>query len=128
MSRIRGKNTSPEKLVRGGLRAAGFTGYRTNSSLPGRPDIIFPKARLAVFVDGCFWHKCPEDYKEPDTRKDFWKKKIERNVIRDRQVNGILSSQGWTVVRFWEHQVKASPEVVVQSIAARLKNSKRSGP
>ena len=127
MSRIRGKDTSPERIVRAGLRAASITGYRVNSTLPGKPDIVFPRARLAVFIDGCFWHRCPKDYREPGTRRDFWRKKIGHNVERDRQVDGILAGQGWTVVRFWEHEVSANPEQVVRSLAVRLGNSRRSG-
>ena len=124
MSRIRGRDTSPERAVRAGLRAARIAGYRVNSALPGKPDIVFPRVRLAVFIDGCFWHRCPKDYREPETRRDFWRRKIERNVERDRQVDGILAAQGWTVIRIWEHEVNASPEQVVQSLAVRLRNSR----
>ncbi|QQG48730.1 MAG: very short patch repair endonuclease [archaeon] len=128
MSRIRGRNTSPERIVRAGLKDAKITDYRIHSSLPGKPDIVFPKARLAVFIDGCFWHRCPEDYQEPDTRKDFWRKKIAGNVLRDRHVDGILTGTGWTVMRIWEHDVKARPEHVIRLLAAGLKKSRRSGP
>ena len=127
MSRIRGSNTSPERIVRAGLRAAGIAGYRIHSSLPGKPDIVFPRARLAVFIDGCFWHRCPEDYHEPGTRTVFWRKKIEDNVRRDRRINGILAAQGWNVIRIWEHEVSADPEQAVRSLAVRLKNSRPSG-
>jgi DNA mismatch endonuclease, patch repair protein len=121
MSRIRGSNTGPERIVRKGLRAARIAGYKTHSSLPGKPDIVFPKAKLAVFVDGCFWHGCPEDYHEPETRREFWKRKIGRNITRDREVNATLVGQGWNVMRIWEHQVKRSPDQIIETLVARLK-------
>jgi DNA mismatch endonuclease, patch repair protein len=121
MSRIRGKDTNPEIQVRFLLRSAGIKGYRANSSLIGKPDLVFPKARLAIFVDGCFWHKCPLDYKEPRTRKKFWAKKIAGNIRRDRVVNNTLSSEGWIVLRIWEHQIKRDPSKVVAEIGSRLK-------
>lgn len=120
MSRIRGSNTSPERAVRAGLRAAGVVGYRIHSSLLGKPDVVFPKARLVVFIDGCFWHRCPVDYREPSTRQDFWRKKIEGNVARDRQVNRILASKGWKIMRIWEHEVKEQPEKVVRNLIEQI--------
>src|SRR2546425_535524 len=117
MSRIRGRNTLPETIVRARLRAAGVRGYRIQFSLPGRPDIVFPSAKLAIFVDGCFWHKCPIDYQEPETRRDFWAKKIRGNVDRDREVDKILTDGGWKVLRIWEHEVRKSPESVAETIA-----------
>ena len=120
MSRIRGRNTLPETIVRARLRAAGVRGYRIQFSLPGRPDIVFPSAKLAIFVDGCFWHKCPIDYQEPETRRDFWAKKIRGNVDRDREVDKILTDGGWKVLRIWEHEIRSTPDSVVAAIAAYL--------
>jgi DNA mismatch endonuclease, patch repair protein len=129
MSRIRGRDTRPETEVRAGLRAAGMRGYRTHSSLAGKPDIVFPSAKLAIFVDGCFWHKCPLDYQEPETRRDFWAKKINGNVDRDKKVDKILTDSGWKVLRIWEHEVRKSPESVVETITSCVvgASSTRSG-
>jgi DNA mismatch endonuclease (patch repair protein) len=124
MSRIRAKNTIPETMIRRRLRAAGIKGYRIHTDLNGKPDIVFPRARLVIFVDGCFWHKCPTDYQEPSTRREFWIKKIGANVARDRVVNDILTGKGWKVLRFWEREVKQSPEKVVATVVHYLEQRK----
>jgi DNA mismatch endonuclease (patch repair protein) len=107
MSRIRGRDTTPELQLRKSLWAAGIR-YRLRSKLPGRPDLVFARARVVVFVDGCFWHGCPEHYNKPESRADFWHRKHLRNAVRDREVNELLKSQGWMVLRFWEHELKTS--------------------
>ncbi len=90
-----------------------------------RPDFVFPKLKLAVFVDGCFWHGCPKHATWPKTRAAFWRKKIARNKERDRQVNYALRKRGWTVVRVWEHELtrKREPQLVrrLQRQLRRLK-------
>ncbi len=120
MSRIRGKNTVPEIKLRKMLFAAGIRGYRIHYNLPGKPDIVFVKKKIAVFIDGCFWHKCPVDFQEPENRKEFWMKKIQSNVDRDKKVNAQLKNDGWTVIRIWEHEIKKGPEEVVKKIIALL--------
>ena len=105
MSRVRSKNTKLELLLRKYLFSKGLRGYRVNVNLPGKPDIAFPKYKVAIFVDGCFWHKCPKCFKAPETNKEFWTKKINGNVERDKRVNQQLSETGYTVIRFWEHQI-----------------------
>ena len=105
MSRIRGRNTKPEIMLRSMLFSKGLRGYRL-SGFSGNPDIAYPKYKVAIFVDGCFWHKCPKHYQEPATRRQFWIKKIEGNVKRDLRVNEILKKDKWIVLRFWEHDVK----------------------
>jgi DNA mismatch endonuclease (patch repair protein) len=122
MSRIRGKDTTPELIIRKLLYSRGIRGYRTHYNLPGKPDIVFIKKRLVVFIDGCFWHKCPIDFIEPETRKEFWKNKIDSNVVRDKTVQNLLESSGWTVLRIWEHEVKQNPDEVVDRILNALKN------
>jgi DNA mismatch endonuclease, patch repair protein len=122
MSRIRSKNTSPELIIRKMLFAEGHRGYRIYYDLPGRPDIVFVKKKIAIFIDGCFWHKCPFDFQEPATRKEFWLKKIDSNVERDKRVNDTLQSEGWIVLRFWEHEVKKDPNNVIEKILERIKN------
>lgn len=116
MSMIRGKNTRPEIKLRKHLYSSGIRGYRIHYTLPGKPDIVFPKYKIAIFIDGCFWHKCPLCFKEPDTRKDFWMAKIEKNVERDRKVNSELEEKGWKVIRIWEHDIRKNPESVIQKI------------
>lgn len=68
-----------------------------------RPDVVFPRARVAVFVDGCFWHRCPEHCQMPKANRDYWEPKLTRNVERDREADAALKSAGWTVLRFFEH-------------------------
>jgi len=104
MSRIRGKgNASTEQRMIELFREHGIKGWRRNWPLTGKPDFVFPKLRVAVFVDGCFWHRCPKCYRKPATNAEFWEAKIGRNVERDKEVNGELKKKGWKVVRIWEH-------------------------
>ena len=104
MSRIRGKDTKPELIFRKALWSAGLR-YRLKSKLPGRPDLVFPGRKVAVFVDGCFWHQCPEHFQWPKNRPNFWKKKITRTVERDKEVTDQLKKMGWKVLRVWEHEL-----------------------
>ncbi len=106
MSRIKGKNTKPELLFRKYLFSKGLKGYRIGYKLTGKPDIVFPKYKIAMFVDGCFWHRCPKCFVKPATNINFWKKKIDGNVRRDKEINKILKKEGWKVIRFWEHEIK----------------------
>ncbi|WP_375055623.1 very short patch repair endonuclease [Zobellella sp. DQSA1] len=115
MSRIRGKNTTPEVLLRKALWRKGLR-YRLSSSLPGRPDITFPRQKIAIFVDGCFWHKCPEHFQTPKTRTEFWVQKLEKNIKRDKLVNEKLKSLGWTVIRFWEHEINKDTTACVNAV------------
>jgi DNA mismatch endonuclease (patch repair protein) len=119
MSRIRGADTGPELALRRALWAAGHR-YRLNSKLTGRPDIVFPRQRVAVFVDGCFWHGCPEHAVKPKTNSDFWSRKLAGNIERDGRVNAGLENQGWRVVRIWEHEIEADVNSAVLKIAQAL--------
>lgn len=119
MSRIKGRNTKPERALRGALWRLGLR-YRIHHALPGRPDVVFPTQRIAIFIDGCFWHGCPEHAVQPKTNETFWINKIGRNRVRDQQVTLTLQADGWTVLRFWEHEVKKDlPQVVEQIVRAR---------
>ena len=107
MSKIKGKNTRPEKLVRSTLHAMGYRFRLHRATLPGRPDIVLPKYRTVVFVHGCFWHRhpgCKFAY-SPKSRVGFWKKKFEENVLRDRTVTRLLRRSGWSVITIWECEV-----------------------
>lgn len=88
------------------MRAAGITGWRRRQKLPGRPDFVFRKERVCVFVDGCYWHGCPLHYRRPKSNRPFWDAKIARNQERDRRVTRELRAAGWTVVRLWEHALR----------------------
>ena len=123
MSRIKGKNTGPEVKLRKLLYFNGIRGYRVHYNLPGKPDIVFVKKRIAIFIDGCFWHKCPICFQEPETRKEFWMKKIQSNIDRDKKVNKQLKSDGWVVIRIWEHEIKKNPEKYIEIISEKLQNS-----
>jgi DNA mismatch endonuclease, patch repair protein len=120
MSRIKGRNTGPELRLRRTLYRMGVRGYRLNCDLPGKPDLVFLRKKLVIFVDGCFWHKCPIHFVTPATRTEFWTKKIEGNVRRDRVVNNELASAGWHVARFWEHELRENPERVAGEIVDHL--------
>lgn len=89
------------------LRQAHITGWRRNQNLPGRPDFVFRRARLAVFVDGCFWHGCPTHGRKPGSNRGYWLEKLQRNRQRDQIVGRSLSGSGWTVIRLWEHELCA---------------------
>lgn len=110
MSRIRGKDTKPEMLVRKFLFGKGYR-YRVNSSaLPGRPDIVLRKYKAAVFVNGCFWHghEGCKYYRLPKSNVEFWQSKIERNRARDKEDVRLLTEMGWHVLVIWECQLKPS--------------------
>lgn len=103
MSRIRSRNNKKTELaLRGILRAHALSGWRRHQRLPGRPDFVFPVERVAIFVDGCFWHGCPRHYRPPTTRRGFWRTKVEQNRARDRRVSRELRKTGWKVLRLWE--------------------------
>ena len=108
MQANRSKNTGPELLVRSGLRAAGLTGYRLHwKKAPGKPDICFPGRRVAIFVHGCFWHRCPHcSPSRPKTHSAFWQAKFARNRERDARDCALLVRAGWTVVVVWECRLK----------------------
>ena len=111
MSRIRAKNTKPELILRKLLWLCGLRGYRLHAKLPGRPDLTFTKKRVVVFVDGCFWHCCPHcsDGRAPKSNTTYWAQKRQRNRERDVLRTAELEAQGWTVLRFWEHEVTGNP-------------------
>lgn len=101
-------NTKPEQVVRQMLRQMGFPGYRLQwKKCPGHPDIAYPGRKIAIFVNGCFWHRCPIcNLSIPKTNVDYWQAKFNRNVERDRRTYAALEEAGWTVVVIWEHELK----------------------
>ena len=103
MSQIRSKHTKPELLLKKVLQGLHL---RYHPKMPGNPDFASKKLKVAVFVDGCFWHKCPKCFKNPVSNQKFWKSKITGNVMRDRKITKMLTRKGWAVLRFWEHDLK----------------------
>ena len=124
MSRIRAKNTKAEVMLRKALWHYGYRYRLYSKKLIGRPDIIFAKYKIAVFVDGDFWHGYDWEHKKKKlaTNKAYWIPKIERNMQRDMEVTQTLLRQGWTVIRFWEHEIKKSLEGCAGEVIVKLKN------
>ncbi|MFI2190625.1 very short patch repair endonuclease [Streptomyces sioyaensis] len=125
MSRQGGRDTGPELAVRRLLYAAGLR-YRLQRRVPGMArrtiDIAFPGPRIAVFLDGCFWHGCPKHATSPKANAQWWRTKLEGNVARDAEANAHLESAGWTVLRFWEHE---SPEDVAEQVARAVRTARQ---
>ena len=116
MSRIRATDTGVEVALRRTLHKRGLR-FRKTTKLPGRPDIVFPRARLAVFVDGCFWHRCPEHYQEPVRNSEYWRSKAASNCKRDIAVANELADLGWSVIRIWEHEIEQNLDQAANRIA-----------
>lgn len=106
MSRITGDDLGPEVLLRAALRGRGVAFERNVRGMPGTPDVVLVEARLAVFVDGCFWHGCREHFKAPKTRRAWWRRKIEGNKARDARVRRMLRRDGWRTMTVWEHELR----------------------
>ena len=124
MSRIRGRgNELTEMRLLALLKQRRITGWRRHLHLPGKPDFAFPKQKLAVFVDGCFWHGCPKCYTRPKTNRKFWDKKRTDNMARDKCVGRQLRRQGWKVIRIWQHSLKKSPDACLNRIRRALESA-----
>lgn len=113
---------STEKKLRSAIASRGLCGWRLNANdLPGKPDIVFIKCKLAVFVDGCFWHGCPKCYRRPSSNQSYWDAKVAGNVERDKRRRKELRRLGWKVIRFWEHDIQESCIVATERIDKALK-------
>ncbi|MFF3600884.1 very short patch repair endonuclease [Kitasatospora indigofera] len=123
MQAIRSRDTSPELALRSLVHAEGLRYRVAAKPLPGMrrtADLLFRPTRVAVFVDGCFWHGCPDHFVAPKTNPDYWNEKIDRNVHRDRDTDMKLAKAGWLVLRFWEHQPPAEcAALVVDAVRQR---------
>jgi DNA mismatch endonuclease (patch repair protein) len=117
----RGKDTLPELALRRELHRLGLR-YRVNTrpiqTMRQTADVVFTRRKVAVFVDGCFWHGCPDHYSAPKTNGVFWQDKVMRNVTRDRHVDEVLQQAGWVVIRVWEHE---SPSAAASEIAEAIR-------
>jgi DNA mismatch endonuclease, patch repair protein len=121
MANIRSKNTKPELELRKLLWSKGLRGYRIhNKKLPGNPDIAFSKKKIAIFIDGCFWHGCPICFVEPKTNRDYWLPKIRNTIERDNTQQKELESAGWVVIRIWEHDIKNDIQNAVDTIIEKI--------
>lgn len=127
MQAIRSRDTRPELLVRRLLHAQGLR-YRVSAKpLPGlrrTADIVFRPAKVAVFIDGCYWHGCPAHYVPPKTNSGYWSEKVLRNVSRDRDTDHHLQAAGWTVLRFWEHESADDCALTIAAAVSRLRASR----
>ncbi len=126
MQSNRGRDTSPELAVRRRLHALGLR-YRVSvrpiKNVRRTADIVFPRARVAVFIDGCFWHGCVEHYQAAARNAEFWLAKRIRNQERDADTDGILEARGWRPLRIWEHEVRADPDAVAARIAGVVRST-----
>ena len=120
----KGKDTGPELTLRKALRDAGFGGYRLNwKKVPGRPDIAYPGRKVAIFVNGCFWHRCPHcDLPLPKSHTEFWQQKFDRNVERDERKRRELEEIGWTVLTVWECEIKKDLPSVLKLVSSTLES------
>ncbi|MEY9848355.1 DNA mismatch endonuclease (patch repair protein) [Streptacidiphilus sp. BW17] len=121
----RGRDTSPERALRSLVHASGLR-YRVSARpVPGirrTADLVFGPTKVAIFIDGCFWHRCPEHFTAPKTNAQFWEEKISRNVARDRDTDARLQAEGWLVLRFWEHQAPGECAELIRAAVMRRRS------
>lgn len=125
MRRARRRDTAPELALRSALHRRGLRFRVDRAVLSGsrrRADVVFPSLQVAVFVDGCFWHGCPEHGTMPKANRSFWKEKLAANEVRDRDTDEQLEQAGWMVLRFWEH---TDPEAAAETVAAEVEWRRR---
>ncbi|WKU45592.1 very short patch repair endonuclease [Streptomyces sp. VNUA116] len=132
MQAIRNKDTKPEQLIRRLVHAQGLR-YRLHArplpDLRRTADLVFRPAKVAVFIDGCYWHGCPEHYVRPRTNSGFWSEKVARNIARDRETNEHLIAAGWLVLRFWEHEPSdLCADKIAATVIARRATPESSSP
>lgn len=122
MSRIRSKgNKTTEVRLRAYLIRFGVKGWKLHAKdLIGKPDFVFEQTRIAIFIDGAFWHGAPNFKRFPKSRLDYWKPKIERNQQRDRDVTNKLRNQGWAVLRFWDYELEKNPTLIIRLIKKKI--------
>ncbi|MCY3650303.1 MAG: very short patch repair endonuclease [Acidimicrobiaceae bacterium] len=127
----RSRDTKPELAVRSAVHRRGIrfrVAVRPQPELPRTADLVLRRSRIAVFVDGCFWHGCPEHHTQPRTNSEYWADKIASNIERDAETTAYLQQSGWTVLRFWEHEdAEAVADLVQKSIRTALKEETNRG-
>jgi len=126
MATVRSKgNKATELRLVSILRAHGITGWRRHQSVRGCPDFVFRRERVAIFVDGCFWHGCKSHCRVPRTNRAYWKKKIDGNMLRDQTTNQTMRRSGWKVLRIWEHSLGTHLQIVEQIVSILAKSRNR---
>ena len=126
MRAVPAKNTSAEVGLRKALWAAGLRGYRLHDArVPGNPDVVFPSAGIAVFVDGCFWHGCEKCYRAPKSNARYWSMKVRRNHDRDERVNAECVASGWKPIRLWEHDILKAPARAASKVVRAVRRASR---
>jgi len=123
MRAVPSRDTKPELLLRSALFGRGHRFRKDFDPVPGqrcKVDIVFTKQKVCIFVDGCFWHGCPEHYRTPKSHSDWWDEKIRDNVARDLTKTQMLVDEGWNVMRIWEHDVRQGPDNCVRTIEDAL--------
>lgn len=112
---------STERRLRAVMIAKGVKGWRMQANeLPGKPDFVFDEKRVAIFVDGCFWHGCPKCYRRPHSSQDYWDAKVQGNISRDRRNRSRLRRAGWRILRVWEHELAANTNQVCAKLITKL--------
>lgn len=115
MSRIKSKWTTQEKKIHNYLKSKKIK-HKMHPKIPGSPDIILPGKKIAIFLHGCFWHKCPRHYREPKSNRKYWLSKIDKNVERDKKNIKLLKRNGWKVIKIWEHDIVKNLEEWVEEV------------
>lgn len=119
MTNIRSTNTRIEKDVTKTLWNLGYRFRKNVKTLPGKPDIAIQKYKIVIFLDSCFWHKCPEHFKKPKSNLEYWEPKIKRNIERDAEINQYYKDNNWHILRIWEHEIKKTN---FQNTIEKIKN------
>lgn len=125
MQAVKNKNTKIENLVCKALWSRNYRFGRNVPNLNGKPDIAIKKYKIVIFIDSCFWHKCPIHYKSPISNYKFWEKKITGNMMRDNIVNKYYSDRNWHLLRIWEHEIKENFNGTIEKIIAFIDDAKK---
>lgn len=128
MSAIKSKDSAMEKGLRKKLNKLGLRHSKNVARLPGKPDVAFISKKVAVFLDSCFWHGCRYHCRIPNTNVKYWKEKIVRNKKRDKEIREKYKKMGWTILRFWSHQIEKDPQKSIKRIEKVLKNKSPKSP
>lgn len=126
MQKLVGRTTAPEQRLRSALHRAGLRFRKEVRVLDGvrTADVVFTRAKLCIFIDGCFWHGCPQHFRVPKSNTAWWDEKIKDNMERDRRQTNLLGGAGWTVMRIWEHEIKGDLEPLIKQVQIVIQATK----
>lgn len=124
MREVKSENTQLEIIVRSALWKRGLRFRKNVKSLPGKPDIVFSRLRLAIFIDSCFWHGCPYHFRMPKSNVNYWNEKINRNKQRDEELNKKYKEMNWKIIRIWEHEIMKDLESIIDKIEVIVEKNK----